>query len=122
VAPGVQRGSRALGGTVEYRAPLLMFRRLPSPFTLYADRLSVALFSDAARAWCPASLRANTAVCLPRGARDGIIASAGAELVVDVAVQYDAPYRVRVGAAAPYAAPTGVSRGGAFYLTLGGYF
>jgi hypothetical protein len=122
VAPGVQRGSRALGGTVEYRAPLLMFRRLPSPFTLYADRLSVALFSDAARAWCPASLRANTAVCLPRGARDGIIASAGAELVVDVAVQYDAPYRVRVGAAAPYAAPTGVSRGGAFYVTLGGYF
>ncbi|HEY0930252.1 MAG TPA: hypothetical protein VGE27_10075, partial [Gemmatimonas sp.] len=38
VAPGVQRGIRALGGTVEYRAPLVMFSRLPSPFTLYTDR------------------------------------------------------------------------------------
>jgi hypothetical protein len=82
----------------------------------------VALFSDAARAWCPGSLRTNTAVCLPNGVRDGIIASAGAELVVDVAVQYDVPFRLRVGAAAPYVAPAGVRRGGAFYVTLGGYF
>jgi hypothetical protein len=120
--PGVQRGSRALGGSVEYRAPLVMFRRLPGPFTLYGDRLSMVLFSDAARAWCPASLRANTAVCLPNGVRDGWLASAGAEVVLDVAVQYDVPYRVRVGAAAPYVAPPGVTRGGSFYVTLGGYF
>ena len=122
VAPGVQRGSRAIGGTVEYRAPLVMFRRLPSPLMLYGDRVSVALFSDAARAWCPGSLRTNTVVCLPNGVRDGIIASAGAELVVDVAVQYDVPFRLRVGAAAPYVAPASVRRGGAFYVTLGGYF
>ena len=121
-APGVQRGSRALGGTLEYRAPLVMFRRVPSPLTVFSDRVSVAFFSDAARAWCPSSLRANSAVCLPRGVRDGIVASAGAELVLDLAVQYDAPYRVRVGAAAPYAAPAGVPRGGSFYVTLGGYF
>ena len=30
--------------------------------------------------------------------------------------------RLRIGAAAPYAAPRDVSRGGAFYVTLGGYF
>jgi hypothetical protein len=29
---------------------------------------------------------------------------------------------VRVGAAAPYAAPPGVARGGTVYVTLGGYF
>lgn len=120
--PGVQRGSRALGGTVEYRAPLLMFRRLPSPLAVYGDRLSVLFFSDAARAWCPAGLRSNTAICLPRGVRDGWIATAGGELVIDLAVQYDVPYRVRVGAAAPYAAPPGVARGGTVYVTLGGYF
>lgn len=120
--PGVQRGSRALGGSLEYRAPLLMFRRLPSPLTVYGDRLSVALFTDAARAWCPSSLRANTVVCLPTGVRDGWIASAGAEVVFDLAVQYDAPYRLRVGAAAPYVAPAGVARGGSVYVTLGGYF
>lgn len=121
-APGVQRGSRALGGSLEYRAPLLMFRRAPSPLTVYGDRLSVALFTDAARAWCPSSLRANSVVCLPAGVRDGSIASAGAEVVFDLAVQYDAPYRVRIGGAAPYVAPAGVPRGGAFYVTLGGYF
>jgi hypothetical protein len=120
--PGVQRGSRALGGTLEYRAPLLMFRRLPSPLAVYGDRLSVVFFSDAARAWCPAGQRSNTAICLPNGVRDGVLASAGAEVVVDLAVQYDAPYRVRVGAAAPYVAPAGVARGGSFYVTLGGYF
>jgi hypothetical protein len=85
--------------------------------------LSVALFSDAARAWCPATLaRSNELLCERPGQRDGIIASAGAELVLDVALQYDQPYRVRIGAAAPYVAPRGVPRGGAFYVTLGGYF
>ncbi len=123
VAPGTQRGLRALAGGVEYRAPLVMFRRLPSPFTLFVDRMSVTVFSDAARAWCPGALaRSDTQVCERPGERDGWLASAGAELVVDLAVQYDTPYRVRIGAAAPYVAPRDVSRGGAFYVTLGGYF
>lgn len=123
VAPGTQRGIRALAGGVEYRAPLVLFRRLPSPFTLFVDRMSVTLFSDAARAWCPVALaRAENVVCERPGERDGWLASAGAELVVDLAVQYDTPYRLRIGAAAPYVAPRDVSRGGAFYVTLGGYF
>jgi opacity protein-like surface antigen len=123
VPPDLQRGIRALGGTVEYRAPLVMFSRVPSPFTLYTDRASLVVFSDAARAWCPSSLAAkNTVVCNRIGERDGWMASAGMELVLDVAVQYDTPYRVRIGGAAPYAAPVGVKRGGAFYVSLGGYF
>ena len=123
VAPGTQRGLRALAGGVEYRAPLVLFRRLPSPFTLFVDRMSVTLFSDAARAWCPGALaRSENVVCERPGERDGWLASAGAELVLDLAVQYDTPYRLRIGAAAPYAAPRDVSRGGAFYVTLGGYF
>ena len=123
VAPGTQRGIRALAGGVEYRAPLVLFRRLPSPFTLFVDRMSVTLFSDAARAWCSGALaRSANVVCERPGERDGWLASAGAELVVDLAVQYDTPYRVRIGAAAPYVAPRDVSRGGAFYVTLGGYF
>ena len=78
-------------------------------------------------AWYPASnpvavARTNSVACERPGERDGWLASAGAELVVDLAVQYDVPYRVRIGAAAPYAAPRAISRGGAFYLTLGGYF
>lgn len=122
-APGVQRGIRAVGGTLEYRAPLTMFQRLALPFTLFVDRTSLALFSDVARAWCPGALaRVNTVVCEAPGQRDGTLASAGAELVLDLAVQYDVPYRLRVGAARPYVAPTGISRGGGFYVTFGGYF
>ena len=123
VAPGTQRGVRALAGGVEYRAPLVQFRRLPSPFLLFVDRLSVTVFSDAARAWCPGALaRSENVVCERPGKRDGWLASAGAELVVDLAVQYDTPYRLRIGGAAPYVAPRDVSRRGALYVTLGGYF
>lgn len=122
VTPDVQRGNHALGGTVEYRAPLALLTHAPSPFTFFFDKLSLAVFSDAARAWCPSAQRAQTTVCLPRGVRDGWIASAGAELVVDLAAQYDVPYRLRVGAAAPYAAPVGVPTGGRWYVTLGSFF
>ncbi|MES2522730.1 MAG: hypothetical protein V4617_08550 [Gemmatimonadota bacterium] len=123
VEPDAQRGIRAVGGTVEYRVPLRLFRELPSPFTLYTDRIALTLFSDAARATCPAALaRAGTPVCERPGVRDGIIASAGGELSVDVAIQYDVPLRFRVGAGVPIAAPPGISTKGRFYVTLGSLF
>ena len=123
IAPGAQRGTRALGGSVEYRAPLVLLRDAPGPFTLFADKLALTVFSDAARAWCPGALaRRQTGLCERPGTRDGWMASAGAEVVLDLAVQYDAPYRLRIGAAAPYAAPSGVSRRGALYVTLGSAF
>jgi hypothetical protein len=123
VAPGAQRGARALGGSVEYRAPLVLLRDAPGPFTLFADKLAFTLFSDAARAWCSAALaQRQNGLCERPGVRDGWIASAGAELVLDLAMQYDSMYRLRFGLAAPYAAPAGVARGGAFYLTLGSSF
>ena len=64
----------------------------------------------------------RSGLCERPGDRDGWIASAGAELVLDVAVAYDMLYRLRIGAAAPYAAPAGVSRTGTFYVTLGSSF
>ena len=123
VAPGVQRGIRAIAASAEYRAPLVMFRTLPSPFTIFADRMSMSVFTDAARAWCPSSLaRTSTPVCERPGARDGWIASAGAELTFDLALQYDAAFRLRLGVAAPYLRPADVPRRGAFYVTLGSLF
>ena len=125
VAPDAQRGIRALGGSAEYRVPLVMFRNAPSPLTFFADRLSLTLFSDAARAWCPGAFAAQSAsvgLCERPGSRDGWIASAGAELVLDASLQYDIPYRFRIGTAAPYAAPKGIARKGAFYVSLGSYF
>lgn len=123
VEPDAQRGIRAIGATVEYRVPLLMLRDVPSPFTIYADRISLSMFSDAGRATCPDALaRTGSPVCERPGQRNGWIASAGAELSLDLAVQYDVPYRVRVGGAVPYAAPPEISRKGRVYVTLGSYF
>lgn len=123
VAPSAQYGTRAIGGSAEYRAPLVLLRDAPGPFTLFADKIALTLFTDAARAWCPAALVARrSALCQRAGVRDGWIASAGAELVLDMAVQYDALYRFRLGAAAPYIAPSGVARSGAVYFTLGSSF
>ncbi len=122
---GVQRGTRALGGSAEYRVPLVMLRKAPSPLGLFVDRLSLTLFSDAARAWCPGALaaqRGSVGVCERPGVRDGWLASAGAELVVDVALQYDQPYRFRLGSAFPYVAPSGIARRGALYVSLGSFF
>lgn len=129
VAPGVQRGTRALGGSIEYRAPLKLLRGVPSPFTVFFDRVSFTAFSDAGRAWCPSALvNRRSALCnvtttaATAGALDGWIASAGAEIVIDLAVQYDTPYRLRVGGAAPYLSPRSVPKGGALYITLGSFF
>lgn len=123
VEPGVQRGTRALGGSVEYRAPLVLVRDAPDPFMVFLDKLSLTLFTDAARAWCPGALAARqTALCERPRVRDGWMASAGAELAIDLALQYDTPYRLRLGGAAPYIAPAGIARSGAFYVTLGSRF
>lgn len=123
IEPAAQRGTRALGATVEYRAPLWWFRTAPSPFTLFLDRMSLTVFNDVARAWCPGAVaRTSRTLCERPADRDGWMASAGAEVVFDMAVQYDAPYRLRVGVAAPYASPAGVPRAQRVYVTLGSLF
>jgi hypothetical protein len=120
VAPGVQRGVRAAGGTVEYRAPLTMLAASPFALPVYLDRLSVNLFGDAAHAWCPASVQRSAPFYCAR--TDGWVASVGGELSLDLAVQYDLPYRVRGGVAAPLAVPAGVGRGVGVFVTVGGSF
>lgn len=124
-APGTQRGARAVAGTVEYRAPLGMPSRGAGMLPLFLDRVSLAMFADAGRAWCGASERGGpqaTVLCLPRGVRDGWLASAGAEVALDLGVQWDAPYRARLGVAQPVARPADVARGTAWYFTLGTAF
>jgi hypothetical protein len=61
-------------------------------FPLFLDRASVSLFADAGSAWGPRTLgRFST----------NWITSAGAELNLDAAIQYDIPYRLRIGVAVP---------------------
>lgn len=89
---GARSGSRAAAGSLEYRMPLFAPRRGAGFFPVFLDRTSLSLFADAGSAWGPA-VRARFS--------DAVLASVGAELNLDLALQYDVPYRVRLGIAAP---------------------
>lgn len=117
---GIEEGTRATAASVEYRAPLAMPSRGLGLFPLFVDRASLALFADAARASCPA---ASTPACSPLGADGPTLASIGAELNLDSALQFDLPYRFRFGLAHPI---RGAGYAGApsltTYVTLGASF
>ena len=99
-----REGTRALATSVEWRFPVSLTTRGAGP--LFFDRLSGAVFADAGAGWDPSPVR--------------WIASAGAELALDIAWIYDDAYRLRVGAARPVA---GSGRGeGSVYVLLGTSF
>ncbi|MGI9078759.1 MAG: hypothetical protein ACR2G6_15735 [Gemmatimonadaceae bacterium] len=94
--PGARFGRRALAGSLEYRAPL---RRESHGFGLwpfFLDRTSLSLFADGGTAFEPAQGGSFTKV-----PGNSWLASVGAELNVDAAIQYDWPYRIRLGIARP---------------------
>ncbi len=99
-----REGTGALATSVEWRFPITLTTRGAGP--LFFDRLSGAVFADAGAGWDPRPVE--------------WIASAGAELALDVAWIYDDAYRLRVGAARPVA---GAGRGkGSVYVLLGTSF
>jgi hypothetical protein len=99
-----REGTRALATTVEWRFPVTLTTRGTGP--LFFDRLSGSIFADAGAGWDPGPV--------------AWIASAGAELALDIAWLYDDAYRLRVGAARPVA---GAGRGkGKVYVLLGTSF
>jgi hypothetical protein len=105
-AAGTLRGRRAATASAEYRVPLALIGKGVGHLPLGADKLSLSFFGDAGDAWDP-------------GARARLthLASAGAELVSDVTVNYDFPLRLRVGAAQPIAPlPGGGQRRVQIYL------
>jgi hypothetical protein len=92
-------GTRAIGGTAEYRAPLLRIGRGLNPLPLFFQRASVVFFADGASAWCADG--APALVCPVGGTPRDVVASAGGELVLDMTLDYDATTRFRLGVAAP---------------------
>jgi WD40-like Beta Propeller Repeat len=99
--PDSREGTQALSTSVEWRFPLTIVTRGAGP--LFFDRLSGTVFADAGAGWNPRPV--------------AWIASAGAELALDIAWLYDDAYRLRLGAAKPIA---GEGRGdGSVYVLLG---
>ena len=94
-------GTRAAGGTLEYRAPLSLGGRGFGALPFFFDRASVTAFADAAVATCAvAPLFPGSCAPSPRIGRT--IASAGGEVVLSAAIlDWDSPQRVRVGFAVP---------------------
>lgn len=100
---GAQSGSQAVAGSAEYRLPVALpsvgYKFLP----LFLQRVSAAFFTDAASAWCPGTYASTSAVCPVKGTAQNTMASAGAELQLNAALQYDVPFLFRFGGAIPVA-------------------
>jgi len=114
--PGARRGTRAVGGSAEYRLPVTLPARGYGLLPIFLSRTSLSAFTDGARAWCPAG-SALPVICDPADSVARTIASVGVELNVEAALGYDTPYRFRLGAALPV---VGDDRPGvSAYLTVG---
>ncbi|HKY96481.1 MAG TPA: hypothetical protein VJL35_01380, partial [Gemmatimonadaceae bacterium] len=120
--PSAEQGIRALGGTAEYRAPLAApGRRVPFIPVLF-DRISMSLFGEAGRAFCPLSAGITDACRAPR-TRAPWLASVGGEIDFDTAIQYDFPARFRLGVAVPVTGREAADANKAsVYLTVGSAF
>ena len=89
---GVRSGDRVLAGSVEYRVPFIAPHRGLGFWPAFLDRTSINFFSDAGTSWVEGGRVFNGKP----------IASAGAEVVANLGLQYDAPYVARAGIAFPY--------------------
>lgn len=98
-----ERGIRAYSGAVEYRAPLAApsrgFRFVP----VFIDKISLTLFGEAGRAFCPASAVTSNGVCRAADVDNPVMQSTGVELNVDTGLQLDLQARMRLGVAVPLA-------------------
>jgi len=118
-AAGAQQGTQALGGTLEYRAPIRLADHGLWSTPLFFRSLSAIAFADAATAWCPAAAPSSN-VCPLFVTPRTWLASAGAELDLDAALQYDVPYRFRLGVAQPVAGRAYASSSGpSIFFALG---
>ena len=98
-----ERGIRAYSGAVEYRAPLAApsrgFRFIP----IFIDKISLTLFGEAGRAFCPASAVTSSGVCRAADVDNPLMQSTGVELNLDTGLQLDLQARMRLGVAFPLA-------------------
>jgi hypothetical protein len=104
--------TRVFVGAVELRVPIALVAEGIWQLPLGLDRISANLFGELGGGW-----RSGQPV------RPFALKSAGGEMVIDLAVSYDVPLRMRLGAATPLTAGLGSAAGEVrFYLTFGSSF
>lgn len=120
-APSAQVGVRAAAGSAEYRLPVLRVGRGVGLLPVFLQKVSLVGFADAGAAWCEAAVTGSPVCGAPVAPRSWI-ASAGGELTLDAALQYDVLYRFRLGFARPVRGADPATRATTFYFTLGNTF
>ena len=109
---GIESGTHIVAGSLEYRLPFTRPERGLGMWPLFLDRTSLSVFGDAGSA--------SGGFGVPGTIADHWIASAGAELGINLAVPYDVPYLLRIGVAAPVVNHSGLSVASAsLYVRLG---
>ncbi len=98
---GAEGGIRAYSAAIEYRAPLAAPSRGFRYFPVFVDRMSLTLFGETGRAFCPASADTTNGFCTSANIRNPAMTSAGAELNIDTGLQLDVQARLRLGLAFP---------------------
>ena len=98
---GAEGGIRAYSAAVEYRAPLAAPSRGFHYIPVFVDRVSLTLFGETGRAFCPASADTTNGFCTSANIRNPAMTSAGAELNIDTGLQLDVQARLRLGLAFP---------------------
>jgi hypothetical protein len=114
-------GTRAATASIEYRAPLWLPARGWGLLPLFVDRTSLSLFGDYGTAGCATYIRTACPAADTLGGTMRSIASVGAELNVTAALlNWDQPYRFRLGVAVPVKGreETG-AKSASVYLTAG---
>jgi len=119
---GTEQGTRAWAASIEYRAPISAPSRRYRLLPLFVDRVSAAIFMDAARAYCPTAHGDAPACVGVPGGDTPALASAGGELNVDTAGQVELPFRLRIGAAFPISGRELARRRAELYVTFGSAF
>jgi hypothetical protein len=109
---GVESGTHIVAGSLEYRVPFTRNQHGFGLWPVFLDRTSLSLFGDAGSASGGFGMRGSIA--------DNWIASAGAELGINLAVPYDVPYLLRIGVAAPVVNHSGLGvKSPSVYVRLG---
>lgn len=104
--------TRVFAGAVELRIPVALVGQGIWELPVGLDRVSLTVFGEAGGGW-----RSSEPM------RPFALRSLGGELIVDLAVAYDVPLRLRVGAATPLSAGLGSTAGEVrFYVTFGSSF
>ncbi len=100
---GSAQGTRAFEGSLEYRAPLWEAGRGWHLLPVFLGTTSLSVFTDVGEAWCPNPGGVLASVCAAPDAQRRLMHSVGAELNFVTSLQYDVPYRLRLGVGAPLA-------------------